>query len=159
MKKVKLGVFGFLILGRFAVMVPVTHYKLKRQGYNTVLKQLSTRTLKRWLPSTSSDHRILHASRLAIRIIESRSPFPGTCLSRSLVLWSTLQRYGITAALKIGTRLIEGQPADAHSAFSAHAWVEVQGIPVNATLDVTAMYTPFNLDITKYNIDQLPFVA
>ena len=57
------------------------------------------------------------------------SPFPNTCLSSSLVLWSLLGRSGTEAEIRIGVL------KDSDS-FAAHAWVEVDGTPINDAADV-----------------------
>lgn len=58
------------------------------------------------------------------------------CLVRSvavLVLW---RRAGIAADLRIGV-------AATHPQFEAHAWVEVDGVPVNDTPEIAQRYVPF----------------
>jgi hypothetical protein len=49
-------------------------------------------------------------------------PRRALCLEQSLALYVLLRRRGIDAALKLGVQTIP---------FSAHAWVEVNGVPVN----------------------------
>ncbi len=64
------------------------------------------------------------------------SPFPATCLTRSLLLVWLLNRRGVKSDLRIGVRLTQG-------ALEAHAWVECDGIPVNDRLDVIRQFEPF----------------
>ena len=54
------------------------------------------------------------------------SPFPSTCLTRSLALCWLLRRRGVHGALRIGVQRAEGL-------LQAHAWVECDGIPINDT--------------------------
>jgi hypothetical protein len=50
-------------------------------------------------------------------------PIPATCLRQSLLVWWLLRRRGFPASLLIGVNTDEG--------FTAHAWVELEEIPVN----------------------------
>lgn len=61
----------------------------------------------------------------------------GTCLTQSLTLLRLLQREGMMGQLRIGVRLQAGQ-------LDAHAWVEVDGQPVNDSPDVTARYAAYD---------------
>ncbi len=59
-----------------------------------------------------------------------------TCLRRSLSLKQMLQRRRISADLHIGIRKSGAQ-------ISAHAWIELAGIIVNDSPDITAHYSQF----------------
>ncbi len=63
----------------------------------------------------------------------------GTCLTRSLVLRGLLRRQGIDATLRMGVRKDDS--------VEGHAWVEVDGQPVNDSADVGERYTPFTADL------------
>lgn len=72
------------------------------------------------------------AAREAARLVHAAarlSPFPSTCLTRSIVLSRLLRRRGLAAEIRIGVRRGDGP-------FAAHAWVEVDGEPVNDGADV-----------------------
>lgn len=58
------------------------------------------------------------------------------CLAESLVLESALLRQGIDAAVHIGVN-----PSDKSD---AHAWVEVDGVPLNDSLDVAERMLSFD---------------
>ncbi|HEX2092183.1 MAG TPA: lasso peptide biosynthesis B2 protein [Longimicrobiaceae bacterium] len=62
--------------------------------------------------------------------------FPGraVCLEQSLGLYILLRRRGIPADLRIGVVPLP---------FSAHAWVEVRGVPVGENPDFLAGVLPF----------------
>ena len=72
----------------------------------------------------------------AVNIAARHTPFPATCLTRSLLLGWLLHRRGVQSDLRIGVRLIEGS-------LDAHAWVECGGIPVNDRPDVATQFEPF----------------
>ena len=63
--------------------------------------------------------------------------FKTNCLEQSLVLWSLLRRHGFAAELKIGARKEAGR-------FEAHAWVELDRIPVNDDTDSNRQFVPFD---------------
>lgn len=73
----------------------------------------------------------------AVNVAASQSPFPCTCLTRSLVLLYLLQRHAIPGQLRIGVRVEAG-------VLDAHAWVELWGNPVNDHKDVVTAYNPFD---------------
>lgn len=72
----------------------------------------------------------------AVNAAARHTPFPATCLSRSLVLVWMLGRRGTAASLRIGVQMNSGQMA-------AHAWVECAGQPVNDRPEVAQAYAPF----------------
>ena len=72
----------------------------------------------------------------AVNIAARHTPFPVTCLSRSLLLGWLLHRRGVASDLRIGVRLTQGK-------LDAHAWVECEGVPVNDSPDVNAQFASF----------------
>lgn len=83
----------------------------------------------------SADERAEQIRRTAALVAAAARLGPsGTCLSRSLVLRGLLGRHGIDSTLRLGIRRGER--------FEGHAWVEVDGHPLNDTPDVAARYVP-----------------
>jgi hypothetical protein len=81
--------------------------------------------------------------RRAARLVNAAarySPFPATCLTRSIVLARLLRRRGAAAEIRIGV-LRDGSSL-------AHAWVEVDGEPVNDTADVAERHAVFSGRLT-----------
>ena len=64
------------------------------------------------------------------------SVIKSTCLERSLALWWLLARQGIAAQLCIGVRT-------AGKEFSAHAWVEYEGIALGEPETPHSHYAAF----------------
>jgi hypothetical protein len=64
------------------------------------------------------------------------TPFPATCLTRSLLLRWWLQRRGIACELRIGVQFNQ-------DLFAAHAWVECQGVPINDEANVGEQFATF----------------
>ncbi len=77
----------------------------------------------------------LRLGRLA-RIAGRYVPANGSCLRQSLLVWWLLRRKGMPAVLRIGVQKQDG--------FSAHAWVEVAGQPVNDAPHVAERFAPFD---------------
>jgi hypothetical protein len=59
------------------------------------------------------------------------------CLKQSLVLWILLRSQGIVSELRIGVQRESNK-------FSAHAWVEYQGVVLNDTDDVRQRFQAFD---------------
>jgi hypothetical protein len=59
-----------------------------------------------------------------------------SCLERSLVLQSLLDRRTLRTELRIGVRLEDGE-------LRAHAWVEVDGRPLGEAPNVASRFRPF----------------
>lgn len=72
-----------------------------------------------------------------VNFAAKRSPFPASCLSRSMLLEWLLRRRGVTSELRIGVSLERGT-------LRAHAWVEVDGVPVNDEPDIARQFASFD---------------
>ena len=77
----------------------------------------------------------VEALRVANRLARAAVLYPGRalCLEQSLTQYILLRRRGISAELKIGV-----QPYP----FNAHAWVELNGQPVNETWETIRQFVP-----------------
>jgi len=128
---------GRWMLVETAFLLPLTALALHLFGFRRV------HSVMNWLAQRSSrktpqdPQRYARRARHLIRYLRRNGPFRGNCLSRSLVLWYLLQRVGVQSELQIGVRREEGQ-------FSAHAWVEFQGRPLNAQEGVRDLYVAFD---------------
>jgi hypothetical protein len=63
--------------------------------------------------------------------------FPALCLPQSIVLAWLLRRGGSAAVVRIGVKLVAGR-------LLAHAWVECEGIPVNARAEIAVEFAAFD---------------
>lgn len=88
---------------------------------------------------TTNQSRSLIRMKQTMRIIKIKGLFRGNCLSRSLLLWLLLRRRQIPCTLVFGTRIRGGE-------FQAHAWVEKDFIPINASPNVRKNYRIFEYD-------------
>ena len=91
--------------------------------------------------STSIDRNEASALGVAVNRAASRVLGPSCCLTRSLMLWWWLRRYGMSSDLRIGVRFESGE-------LRAHAWVALGGIPINDRPDVVAQYAAFDQPVS-----------
>ena len=84
----------------------------------------------------------------AVNIAARHTPFPATCLTRSLLLGWLLRRRNVASKLRIGVRLTQGM-------LDAHAWVECEGVPVNDSPDVNEHFASFG-DLIPVKAFQAP---
>ncbi|MEM1111417.1 MAG: lasso peptide biosynthesis B2 protein [Pseudomonadota bacterium] len=68
---------------------------------------------------------------------ERFSLYPADCLTKSLVLHYHLKRLGWRPRLVFGVRTLTGQ-------FQAHAWLELDGRPLQQLTNVREIYTPMD---------------
>jgi hypothetical protein len=109
---------------RAALLLPFVTMLLRMRGF-----RYTHRFLKRSLTPAKNDSpgaQIEACVALTSRLVcaaARNSPIPSTCLERSLAQWWLLARQGIAAQLRIGVRKEGGK-------FTAHAWVEYDGVAV-----------------------------
>ncbi|MGM9424862.1 lasso peptide biosynthesis B2 protein [Hydrogenophaga sp. MI9] len=111
--------------------LPLCWFSLRRHGLARLHQRL--RPTQGWLVAPDTLAPLGRAVNAAARI----SPFPSTCLSRSLVLMGWLTRRGIHSDLRIGVQLQQGQ-------LHAHAWLEHQGTPINDQPEIAASFAVFD---------------
>ena len=117
---------------RALLMLPVVDAELRVRGWRLCHSRLATwakRRAKSPVPPGIPPERVAWLVERAARNV----PWPATCLRRSLVLWALLERAGVATDLRLGFRKTD-------EVFEAHAWVELNGIPLNDRRDVRTRY-------------------
>ncbi len=109
---------------------------LAKAGLATVGLARTTRILCPPAAATARGAKDVASEVKWIAIAARYVPGGASCLVRSVALLAVLRRRGLHSQLRIGV-------GDARPALEAHAWVEVDGVPVNDSDDVTARYRPF----------------
>jgi hypothetical protein len=71
------------------------------------------------------------------------------CLPRSLVLWHFLRHRGVFTEIRFGV----SRPDDGK--FAAHAWVELDGLPLNDSADILGLYWALPAYPTRIRADRL----
>jgi hypothetical protein len=121
-------------------LVPAVQFAVRSRGFGWTARHLAE-----WSDAPAGPPRVddARAAAVAVAIVAGRRLVGARCLGRSLVLWALLRRRGIDAELLIGTRgAIEGT-------LPAHAWVEVEGEPVNDELDVRERHGSFGVPLPR----------
>lgn len=121
-------------------LLVLTRLSLRLLGFTRTVHALAARSSRPPVAAGPDDAQPLAE---AVGIVAGRSLIGARCLGRSLVLWFLLRRRGIDADLVIGAA------APAGGLLDAHAWVEVDGIPVNDTADVRSRYGSFGLRLPR----------
>ena len=109
---------------RAALLLPFLTLSLRFRGFRSTQRSLlsfldSSKTASR---SVEIESRITMTSQMVLAAAR-HSPSQSTCLERSLCLWWLLAHQGIATEFRIGVRK-DGEK------FSAHAWVERDGVAI-----------------------------
>jgi hypothetical protein len=135
-----------ILLVYIVLLLPLVGLGLKLLGYRRVRD-----TLAWWVPRSAvssrgpgpgSDQDVAERLSRLVSIAANRGPYRANCLRQSLVLWWLLRRRGISGELRFGVRK-EGEGVQ------AHAWVELDGFPLNDAAGVSAAYAPFASDLNS----------
>lgn len=127
------------LLGAVPLLV-LTTVALRFAGFKRTARVLGAYSRRAPVVAVPDDARALAE---VVAIVAGQSLIGARCLARSLVLWFLLRRRGIDADLVIGAAPPAGGP------LAAHAWVEVDGVPVNDLPDVRARYGSFGLRLPR----------
>ena len=122
------------------VLVPAVQISLRFRGFNRTASALAARSERRAVPTEPA---LVRPAAEAVGLVAGRSVIGARCLGRSLVLWFLLRRRGVDAELVVGADMPRG------GEFSAHAWVEVAGEPVNDAPDVRERFGSFDLKLPR----------
>ena len=75
------------------------------------------------------------SSQRAVRSAARRHLYPMRCLAQSLALAWLLGRRGVATDLRLGVSRQQGK-------FDAHAWLELDGVPINDSSNLMRRYAP-----------------
>jgi hypothetical protein len=117
-------------LVRALIWLPLTAAQLRLSGFEAASRSIQ---------AVRAGGRTLEPRVLArlVAIASRHGVVRGNCLSQSLTLQRLLRRQCIASELRIGVRR-------AGAALEAHAWVELDGRPLNDSADVAQRYAPFD---------------
>ena len=120
------------------VVLPLIGLGLRLLGLRRLQALLSHGPLKKqW---DAPEERIFPVAQRQARLVQLAARhglYRPTCLPQSLALWWLLRCHGIEANLRIGVKSVA-------CGLEAHAWVELQGQPLNDGLDVHQHFSPFD---------------
>ena len=81
--------------------------------------------------------REIFSARRAQRIVKRSTGVAGSCLVRSLTLWTLLLRRGLSTNLRVGFRKRDGR-------VQGHAWVEYGDAPINEDINEAKTFVPYS---------------
>lgn len=130
------------VFSRSLVMILVIDAELRLRGWNRCYARLaaSANPPGRSTVGRIPPERVAWLVEQAARII----PWAATCLRRSLALWGLLERSGTHTTLRLGFRQAAGS-------LEIHAWVELDGVPLNERRDVRSRYAVFGEPLAPRN--------
>lgn len=120
------------------VVLPPIGLGLRLLGLRRMQALLSTWPLKK--SQVASEERIFTVARAQGRLVQVAARhglYRPTCLPQSVTLWWLLRCQGIETNLRLGVK-------PGANGLEAHAWVELQGQPLNDAWDVHQHFSPFN---------------
>ena len=121
------------------VQIPMSGLALKHLGYKRTSQIYLNRHQKnRNAAHTVEEPDLIRNVRQGFSIATKYSVYCGSCLSRSILMKSLLQRYGISTNLRVGVN----QPS---GGFSAHSWLETSSGDVICGDFETGCYVPLDM--------------
>ena len=128
---------------RIYILSFVFHVAIKLVGFGK-LKNFLEYFIKERVVNISVDEAQLlrdHTRRIFNKIRKSKK-YLGNCLSTTLVLWFILQRQGVFSKIVIGVK-------KQSTLLKAHAWLEIEGVPLNARLSICNNYAILGYDLRQ----------
>jgi hypothetical protein len=122
------------------VLMSTVRVSLRSRGFGRTVDLLAARSTRP--PRRAAEGEALDVAE-AVSLVAARRLVGGSCLPRSLVLWFLLRRRGIDAELVVGAGPAEGGP------LPAHAWVEVDGDPLDDDPDVRRRFGSFGVPLPR----------
>lgn len=135
-KMLMLKAFEWSALVASLFLLPLVGVMLRFCGIRVTRKVLSPRRVRHSSLSLSDQLAMANQISRMVNIAVHRSWYKADCLRRSFVLFSLLRRRGIACELIYGTHVnLES--------FSAHAWVELEGVVLNDQANVRETFSAF----------------
>lgn len=128
------------VVGASLFLLPVIQLTLRARGLKRSAAFLARRSDR---PAGRNDIATATSVADAVSVVAGRKMVGALCLGRSLLLWFLLRRRGMDAVLVVGTDAATGDD------WQAHAWVELDSLPVNDVADVRQRYGSFGLDLPR----------
>jgi hypothetical protein len=122
------------------VLLPAIQLALRVRGFTWTARVLAARSDA---PARPPDGTYARRAAEAVAIVGGRRLVGARCLGRSLLLWFLLRRRGTDAELVIGADAVQA------GSLPAHAWVEVDGVPVNDVPEVRQRFGSFEIPLPR----------
>lgn len=117
-----------------AVVLTVTRLYLRSVGLRQTVRMARKATA--WREARTHSDSIAFGKAMALTVEKTATLFPGRalCLEQSITLFVMLRWAGVPATLRLGAQALP---------FTAHAWVDLCGEPINAARELLAVFQPF----------------
>lgn len=140
-KYLALSPAGRAIVLRSLLLLPTVAVLLRARGMAR-----TTALLERLGRYAETDPDTLAPREIARLVNAAASILGARCLPRSLLLWNLLRRRGTPVEIRLGV----SKPADGK--LSAHAWVELDGLPLYDGADVFGRYAALPASATRFRV-------
>lgn len=131
-----LGWLEWQVILSALLLLPACALALRLKGYKWVCDKYRSVHVQTSRLSLEEEQVLARRIARSIGIAASYGPYRANCLKRSLVLAMLLHNRGIAHELKLGAAVQDGD-------FSAHAWVERLGVPLNDDPAVKGRFKEF----------------
>jgi len=121
-----------------AWLLPIVAVSLKTVGLQRTQSWLAGSARASICPTTEQTRAAVRRTVQIVATAYRLHPVRSSCLPRTVILWSLLQRRGIGADVRIGVRY------NTQGEFESHAWLEWNGEVLNDAAEVAEQYLPFN---------------
>jgi hypothetical protein len=126
---------GAIVVVAFAMLaLPLLHL-CNRQSARRTLAVLARLGRPSWTPLASDPIAVGRSVGYASRVLRLHDT---TCLARSQLVWLLLSVGGMLPVIRVGAGAGFGAGA------LAHAWVELDGVPIADAADVATQHPPFD---------------
>lgn len=128
------------------ILLPTIRLLLRRRGLQATASWLAIRSdVAAQPPDTDRCNRMAKS----VSLVSNRPLIGASCLPRSLTIWFLLRRQGVDADIVIGAGPSQNDE------LPAHAWVEVDGVPLNEPVDNRDRLGSFGLEFPRLTQSQL----
>jgi hypothetical protein len=140
-----LNTWQWSVLLRSGYVIPLAYLRLRSGGFRKALRWARTAAARRSDLSREKELELARETAFAFAVACKFGPWKPKCLVRSLALGRFLCRRGIPFDIRIGVPNARAMPpADDAVDFTAHAWLELDGVVLNDREDIAAEFSPFN---------------
>jgi len=133
------------VLLRSQFIIALTYIRLHKHGFRKALDQARATIETASGLSPDKELEMAQQAAYALDVAIKYGPSKPRCLVRSLALAWFLKRRSLPFELRVGVE--RGRSMENRAGFSAHAWVETQGVVLNGDSADISNFRPFNLGV------------
>ena len=139
----RLATVDLTVAAQAMILLAAVAVVLRRRGLQgTALALSNCRTAR---PASRNQ---LDPDRVAATVaaVARRMPQRSTCVPRAMTTWYLLRRHGLDATIIVGAGVPQGDR------LSAHAWVELDGVPLGERSDVGDAHVSFDITFPPLDV-------